>query len=69
MKTKLKITGMSCSGCANAVERVLTRVEGVDEVSISLEAGEADVTHQEGASTDALIGAVAKAGYGAEALA
>ncbi|MEE8146116.1 MAG: heavy metal-associated domain-containing protein [Longimicrobiales bacterium] len=67
MRTKLKITGMHCSGCVSAVERVLARVDGVEEVDISLDAGEAQVTHEDSASVEALVGAVAKAGYSAEA--
>ena len=66
MKTKLKITGMSCSGCSNAVERVLSRVDGVHAVEISLDAGEAEVTHEDGASHEGMVGAVARAGYSAE---
>ena len=69
METKLKITGMSCSGCVSAVERVLSRVDGVQDVKISLEDGEAQVTHEDGASFEALVDAVVKAGYSAEAAA
>ena len=67
MKTKFKITGMSCSGCVNAVERVLSRVDGVQEVEISLDAGEAQVTHRDDTTLEEMVGAVAKAGYAAEA--
>ncbi len=67
MKTKLKITGMSCSGCSDAVERVLSRLDGVHEVEISFDTGEAQVTHEAGASLENMVGAVAKAGYSAEA--
>ena len=69
MKTKLKITGMSCSGCSDAVECVLSRVDGVQEVEISLDTGEAQITHEDGASLENMVGAVAKAGYSAEAVA
>lgn len=67
MNTKLKITGMSCSGCSDAVERVLSRVDGVQEVEISFDTGEARITHEEGTSLENMVGAVAKAGYSAEA--
>ena len=67
MQTKLKITGMSCSGCSDAVERVLSRLDGVQEVEISLGTGEAQITHDDGASLEIMVLAVAKAGYSAEA--
>lgn len=34
---------MSCSGCSGAVERVLRKLDGVDEVVISLEDQSVDV--------------------------
>ena len=57
---------MSCSGCSSAVERVLSRLDGVHEVEISLDAGEAQVTHEDSTSPDGMVAAVAKAGYSAE---
>jgi len=59
----LAITGMTCEGCANALTRALSRVDGVARVAIDLAAGRAHVTGA--ASTDRLIAAVEKAGYGA----
>lgn len=40
MKT-LKISGMSCEHCVKAVTRALTDVDGIENVSVSLEKGEA----------------------------
>lgn len=57
----LSITGMTCDGCAGAVTRVLSRVPGVSEARVELAAGRAIVTGS--ASPDALIAAVAAAGY------
>jgi copper chaperone CopZ len=31
----LKVTGMTCGGCENAVKRALARLEGVGDVSAS----------------------------------
>lgn len=57
----LKVGGMTCQGCVNSVTRALSRVPGVAQVAVSLEAGSA---HVEGtASPDALVAAVTKAGY------
>jgi copper chaperone CopZ len=64
---RIAITGMTCTGCVNAVTRVLSRVPGAAEVRVDLESGRADV--QGGADPAALVAAVRKAGYGAELLA
>ena len=36
---QLKVTGMTCGGCENAVKRALQRVDGVEEVTASHDAG------------------------------
>jgi copper chaperone len=36
---QLKVTGMTCGGCENAVTRVLQQVDGVEEVTASHSAG------------------------------
>lgn len=43
MKHRYKITGMSCNGCKNHVEKTLSYVEGVTNVSVDLENGEATI--------------------------
>jgi len=40
MKT-IKVKGMSCSHCVKAVTKALQAVDGVDQVKVSLETGEA----------------------------
>lgn len=63
----LKITGMTCSGCASNVERTLKSINGVKDVVVSLSASEATVEYDELlTSCEQLILAVVKAGYGAE---
>lgn len=37
MKHKYKVSGMSCNGCKNHVEKALSEVEGVTQVEVSLE--------------------------------
>lgn len=59
----LAITGMTCDGCANALTRALSRVDGVARVAVDFAAGRAHVAGS--ASTDRLVAAVEKAGYGA----
>jgi len=62
----LSVTGMTCSGCVNAVTRVLSHVPGVTDVHVTLETGSAKVAGT--ASPGVLVAALRKAGYGAEAL-
>lgn len=65
--TKLKVTGMSCGGCAANVERALLKVPGIDSAKVALREGEAEVQH-EGVDVETMTAALEKAGYGAQAL-
>ncbi|MFA9460296.1 CopZ family metallochaperone [Thiohalorhabdus sp. Cl-TMA] len=62
--TTLKVTGMTCRHCVNAVKEVLEEVNGVESAEVSLEEGRAEVTGN--ADPSALIKAVAEEGYEAE---
>ena len=60
----IKIAGMTCGGCVNAVTRALHKVEGVAAVDVSLERGEATVRYDSSrVSESALVDAVRAAGY------
>jgi copper chaperone CopZ len=59
----LSISGMTCTGCAGTVTRVLSRVPGVVSAEVDLAGGRATVTG--GAAAEALIRAVEAAGFGA----
>ena len=63
-KVEISIEGMTCSACVNSVTRVLSRVPGVANVNVDLDAGRALVAGN--VSPDSLIAAVEKAGYGAK---
>jgi copper chaperone len=59
----LKITGMTCNGCASNVTHALEAISGVREVEVSLLAGEAAVQYDELlTSPDRLTAAVTVAG-------
>jgi copper chaperone len=61
----LKVTGMSCGGCASNVTRALVAVDGVHEVQVALSANEVTVHFDEKfTSLDQLKQAVVEAGYG-----
>ena len=61
----LTIKGMTCGNCARAVAESLLGVEGVDDVEVDLDRGEATIqlNEAEPASRDELIKAVQGAGY------
>jgi Cu+-exporting ATPase len=63
-RRELEIEGMTCAACVSRVERVLKRVPGVRDAVVNLATHRATVT-AEGVADDALVAAVAKAGYGA----
>ena len=65
MQTELlRVTGMTCVGCTTNVTHALKAVRGVDDVKVSLTAGEATVRYDERlTSPDQLKSAVKGAGY------
>ena len=69
MQTELlKILGMTCGGCTRNVTNALKAVSGVNDVQVSLSAGEATVQYDEQlTSPDQLKTAVKSAGYSVDA--
>ena len=63
MRIELKISGMNCPHCAQAVTQALAAVSGAGEVAVDLASGLAWVDGE--ADLEALIAAVTAAGYGA----
>ena len=60
------VTGMTCSACAARVEKSVRALDGVEAVSVNLLKNSMTLSYDEGVtSTDAIIAAVQKAGYGA----
>ena len=65
---RLKVTGMTCGGCAGNVTMALKGVNGVSDVNVSLAAGAATVKFDERlTSPEQLKSAVRRAGYGVDA--
>ncbi|WP_425122580.1 heavy metal translocating P-type ATPase [Burkholderia gladioli] len=64
----LRVTGMTCGGCARRVEKALAAVPGVAQAKVDLAATRAEVEFATDAEVDAqaLVAAVAAAGYQAE---
>jgi copper chaperone CopZ len=61
MITRLRIVGMSCQRCVQAVFTSLTPVEGIIAADVSI--GAATIEHDGRATLDALRDAIAVAGY------
>ena len=60
---KFNVMGMSCAACSSRVEKVVSKVEGVQSCSVSLLTNSMGV--EGSASDESIIAAVEKAGYGA----
>jgi len=52
------VSGMTCNGCASKVQKLLSSVNGVENVNINLEKNEADVTMHHHIQTSALQNAL-----------
>ena len=61
----LSVTGMTCGGCVNSVQRVLTALPGVQTAEVTLQPGQARVV-VDAARIDraALVQAIVDAGFG-----
>jgi cation transport ATPase len=54
MKHTYKISGMTCNNCKASVEKYLSEIDHVSEVSVNIEKGEAEVKMNKHISTDIL---------------
>jgi Cu+-exporting ATPase len=63
----LSIRGMTCASCVRAVERAVSRVPGVSQVSVNLATEKARVTFESSVPVSRLTAAVHDAGYEADA--
>lgn len=62
----LLVLGMRDNGCRERVIEILSGVEGVCEVDVSLVRARATVVHEARCEIAALVGALALGGFGAE---
>jgi copper chaperone len=64
----LSVTGMTCGGCVNSVNKVLTALPGVQSVEVSLTPGQARVVFDPTkVDRAAMVQAVVDAGFGVNA--
>ena len=66
MKEKFDIGGMTCAACSAAVEKSVSKLDGVKEVNVSLLTNSMSVELDDNVSKDEIIKAVEDAGYTAE---
>ena len=60
----IKIKGMGCQNCANAVTESLTELEGISKVNVSLEKESAEVEFDESKiNSDKMIAAIKELEY------
>ncbi len=63
----LSVTGMTCGGCVNSVQKVLSAVPGVQSVEVTLTPGRARVVVDDARVDRAtLVQAVVDAGFGVD---
>lgn len=63
MESNLKIKGMSCQHCVMTVTRTISSVEGVKDVKVSLDKGEASFAHEAPINMNDLLEKLEKAGF------
>jgi copper chaperone CopZ len=62
---ELNIEGMSCGHCSARVEKVLSEIEGVANVSVDLDGGKASLETGAHVAMADLVASVEQAGYDA----
>jgi len=65
-EVRMKISGMTCSHCAETVRRTLGERPDVSRAEVDLDAGTAVVVGENGVDADGCVTAVRQLGYGAE---
>lgn len=65
MKQIYDVTGMTCSACSARVDKVVRKVDGVQEVNVNLLQNKMTVDYAAPATEEQIIQAVVDAGYGA----
>lgn len=65
--TTLRAEGFSCPSCVTKIEKQVGKLDGVSQVEVKFASGRVEIDHDAAVvGTDALIAAVAKAGYTAQ---
>ena len=63
---RYEVTGMTCSACSSRVEKCVSKIDGVENVSVNLLTNSMQVSYDENkVNEDIIVSEVEKAGYGA----
>ncbi|MCL3862883.1 cation transporter [Actinotalea sp. K2] len=62
-QTLLRSTGFTCPSCVATIEKQLRRVPGVVNATVHFSTGRIEVSHASDTTPEALVAAVARAGY------
>ena len=63
MSTTIKVKGMSCQHCVASVTKALSEIEGITDVQVSLEKGEATFTENNPGTDQTIKDAISKIGF------
>lgn len=66
MKSEYDISGMTCSACSSAVERAVSKIDGVEKVSVNLLTNSMTLSHDSRVGDSLVAKVVEDAGYGAK---
>ncbi len=67
MQQKFEVTGMTCSACSAHVEKSVSKLPGMEKVTVNLLTNSMQVKYDESVcAVDHIVDAVEKAGYGAQ---
>ncbi len=64
-QTRYRVSGMDCASCASKIDTAVRRMDGVEDVSVSVTNGSMTVTHADSLGSDAIARQVSRLGYGA----
>ena len=62
MSYQIQVENIKCGGCANSIHKQLVQLEGIDEVTVDVEAGSVNV-HGDEAQREHVIQTLLKLGY------
>ena len=63
MQTKLKVEGMACSHCENAIKTAVSAISGVTEVVVDLAVKTVTVIHEESVTASLIQSEIEEQGY------
>ena len=63
MPTTIKVKGMSCQHCVASVTKALSEIEGIADVQVDLEKGEATYNEESVVSPETIKTAIAAIGF------